>query len=73
MMPQDTYEDPITEHFKMKSTKLLSEQPYEEDPEPLTILFLEEVQQEWERQLHLDSLVEEAIRNEDSLFNPILL
>ena len=45
-----------------------------DDSQPLIVIFLEKVQQEWERQqAQLDELVDEAIRNENSLFNPNIL
>ena len=42
--------------------------------QPLAIIFLEAVEQEWkQQQANLDELVKEATRNEDLLFNPIKL
>ena len=55
-------------------TEELKNQTSKEIPQPLAIIFLEKVEQEWERkQANLDGLVEEAIRNENSLFNLISL
>ena len=74
MIPQAMNEDPESDHIMMDNTKVLRGLSNKEEPEPLTIFFLEKVQHEWEgQQLHLDGLVDETIRNENSLFNPIIM
>ena len=46
----------------------------EEIPQPLAVIFSEDVELEWERQqANLDSLVEETIRNENFIFNLLIM
>ena len=73
-MHQAMNEEPVRVQTGRDDTKILRDQMEEEEIEPLAVIFPNEVQQEWERQqLHLDGLVEEAIKDGDTLFDPTLL
>ena len=47
-MSQDMLNDLFSKHLEIENIKVLREQPYKEDLEPLTIFFPKKVQQEWE-------------------------
>ena len=67
-------EQESTEQMEEGNTEELRNQADEEIPQPLAVIFPEEVEQEWEhQQANLDGFVEEAIKNENTLFNPTYL
>ncbi|XWS18400.1 hypothetical protein CRYUN_Cryun32bG0040200 [Craigia yunnanensis] len=56
--------------MEVENTRDIRHQYEGKKPQPQAVVFPEEVEQEWERQqVNLESLVEEATRYEDSLFN----
>ena len=63
--------EPSTDQAEAGHTEETKNLPEDGEPPFLVVIFLKKVEQKWERQANLDGLVEEAIRNETSLFNPV--